>query len=66
MRESSLDAMAGLKPAFIEDGVVTAATSSPLTDGASFNLIASEKRSICMVSNLWHELSLQRWQVSTR
>ena len=43
MRESSLDAMAGLKPAFIEEGVVTAATSSPLTDGASFSLIASEK-----------------------
>lgn len=41
MRESSLEAMAGLKPAFIEDGVVTAATSSPLTDGASFCLIAS-------------------------
>ena len=43
MRESTLEAMAGLKPAFIEDGVVTAATSSPLTDGSSFSLIASEK-----------------------
>ncbi len=43
MRESSLESMAGLKPAFIEDGVVTAATSSPLTDGASFCLIASQK-----------------------
>ena len=42
MRESSLEAMAGLKPAFIENGVVTAATSSPLTDGASFSLIASQ------------------------
>ncbi len=43
MRESTLEAMAGLKPAFIDDGVVTAATSSPLTDGSSFSLIASEK-----------------------
>ncbi len=43
MRESSLESMAGLKPAFIEDGVVTAATSSPLTDGSSFCLIASRK-----------------------
>ena len=42
MRESSLESMARLKPAFIEDGVVTAATSSPLTDGASFSLIASQ------------------------
>ncbi len=43
MRDSSLEAMAALKPAFIEDGVVTAATSSPLTDGASFSLIASNE-----------------------
>ncbi len=42
MRESTLEAMAGLKPAFIDDGVVTAATSSPLTDGSSFSLIASQ------------------------
>jgi acetyl-CoA acyltransferase len=42
MRDSTLEAMAALKPAFIEDGVVTAATSSPLTDGASFSLIASK------------------------
>ena len=43
MRESSLESMARLKPAFIEDGVVTAATSSPLTDGASFSLVASKR-----------------------
>ena len=42
MRESSLESMAKLKPAFIENGVVTAATSSPLTDGTSFSLIASD------------------------
>ena len=42
MRESTLEAMAGLKPAFIDNGVVTAATSSPLTDGSSFSLIASK------------------------
>ena len=35
--------MARLKPAFSDDGVVTAATSSPLTDGSSFSLIASQK-----------------------
>ena len=42
MRESSLESMARLKPAFSDDGVVTAATSSPLTDGSSFSLIASQ------------------------
>lgn len=31
--------MASLKPAFSEDGVVTAATSSPLTDGATCGLV---------------------------
>jgi len=31
-----------LKPAFLEDGSVTAATSSPLTDGAAATLICSE------------------------
>ena len=43
MRESSLESMARLKPAFIENGLVTAATSSPLTDGSSFSLVASQR-----------------------
>ncbi|MGB0488175.1 MAG: thiolase family protein [Candidatus Poseidoniaceae archaeon] len=42
MRESTLEKMARLPPAFIETGSVTAATSSPLTDGAACNLICSE------------------------
>jgi acetyl-CoA acyltransferase len=40
---TSLEALAGLKPAFREDGVVTAGTSSPLTDGASAVLVTSEE-----------------------
>jgi acetyl-CoA acyltransferase len=39
---TSLEALAELKPAFAEDGVVTAGTSSPLTDGASVVLVTSE------------------------
>ena len=35
--------MARLPPAFIETGSVTAATSSPLTDGSACNLICSQK-----------------------
>ena len=43
MRETSVEKMARLPPAFLEDGTVTAATSSPLTDGAACNLICSDK-----------------------
>ncbi len=39
---TNLEALAGLKPAFLENGVVTAGTSSPLTDGASAVLVTSE------------------------
>jgi acetyl-CoA acyltransferase len=40
--DTSLEALAELKPAFSTDGSVTAATSSPLTDGASAVLVTSE------------------------
>ncbi len=39
---TSKEALAGLKPAFLETGTVTAGTSSPLTDGASVALLSSE------------------------
>ncbi len=39
---STLEQMSRLNPAFTEGGSVTAATSSPLTDGAAFTLICSE------------------------
>ncbi len=39
---TTLEGLAGLKPAFRADGTVTAGTSSPLTDGASATLITSE------------------------
>lgn len=40
--DTTLEGLAGLKPAFFEDGTVTAGTASPLTDGASMVLVASE------------------------
>ena len=40
--ESTADALAELKPAFDENGTVTAGTSSPLTDGAAATLVCSE------------------------
>jgi len=39
---TSVEALAGLKPAFRADGVVTAGTSSPLTDGAVAVLVTSD------------------------
>ena len=40
--DTTAEALAGLKPAFSQDGSVTAGTSSPLTDGASAVLVTSE------------------------
>jgi len=39
---TSMEGLAALKTAFLADGSVTAGTSSPLTDGASAVLVASE------------------------
>jgi acetyl-CoA acyltransferase len=41
-RETSLEALAALKPAFRADGVVTAGNSSQIVDGSAAVLIASE------------------------
>ncbi len=40
--QTTLEALAALKPAFRPDGVVTAGTSSPLTDGAAAVLVVHE------------------------
>jgi len=40
--DTTVETLAGLKPAFDTDGTVTAGTASPLTDGASAVLVASE------------------------
>ena len=40
--QTTLEALAALKPAFRPDGVVTAGTSSPLTDGAAAVMIVHE------------------------
>jgi acetyl-CoA acetyltransferase family protein len=41
-RDTSLDALAALKPAFLPDGKITAGNSSQICDGAAAVLIASE------------------------
>jgi acetyl-CoA acyltransferase len=42
--DPSLEQMAGMKPAFAADGIVTAATSSPLTTGACAALLMSREK----------------------
>ncbi|WP_029008736.1 thiolase family protein [Azospirillum halopraeferens] len=42
VRETSMDKLASLRPAFREDGTVTAGTSSPMTDGATALLVCTE------------------------
>lgn len=41
-RDTTLEKLGGLKPAFREDGVITAGSSSQISDGAAALLIASE------------------------
>jgi acetyl-CoA acyltransferase len=41
---TTVEALGGLKPAFKEDGVVTAGNSSQITDGAAAVLVMSEER----------------------
>ncbi len=43
-RDTSLEKLASLKPAFQEDGVITAGSSSQISDGASALLIASKEK----------------------
>ena len=43
MRTPNREKMSQLAPAFIDDGTVTAATSSPLTDGAAALMVCSEE-----------------------
>ncbi|MGH9187668.1 MAG: thiolase family protein [Acidimicrobiales bacterium] len=44
IRESTMESLANLKPAFKSDGKVTAANSSQITDGAAAVLIMSEEK----------------------
>jgi len=42
-RTTTLDKLAGLRPVFRKDGIVTAGSSSPLSDGAAALVLASEE-----------------------
>ena len=41
--ETTMETMSGLRPVFSDSGTVTAATSSPLTDGAAALIVCSEE-----------------------
>jgi len=42
--DSTIERLSGLRPAFVEDGLVTAASSSQISDGAGAVLIMSEEK----------------------
>ena len=44
VRQTTLEKMASLQPAFIPDGVVTAGNSSQIVDGSAAVLVASERK----------------------
>lgn len=44
--DASLESMAKLKPALLKDGVVTAANSSPMNDGASAVVLMNKERAL--------------------
>ena len=44
LRETTLEALAGLKPAFKEDGVITAGNSSQVSDGAAAVLLMAREK----------------------
>jgi acetyl-CoA acyltransferase len=47
-RETSLEKLAGLAPAFVENGTITAGSSSQISDGAAAVLIMSEERAAAL------------------
>jgi acetyl-CoA acyltransferase len=47
-RETSLERMATLQPAFVPDGVVTAGNSSQIVDGAAAVLVCSEQKAAAL------------------
>jgi acetyl-CoA acetyltransferase family protein len=48
IRETTLEKMAALQPAFIPDGVVTAGNSSQIVDGSAAVLVASERKAAAL------------------
>ena len=47
-RDTSIEKLGGLVPAFSEDGLVTAGTSSQISDGAAAVLVMSEERAVAL------------------
>ena len=66
IRETTLEKLAKLKPAFKEDGRVTAANSSQITDGASAVLIMSEEKAGALGLPPRARFSSSRWRATIR
>jgi acetyl-CoA acyltransferase len=64
--DSSVATLANLKPAFKEDGKVTAGNSSQITDGASAVLIMSEEKARSWATGPARGSTPSRWPASIR
>ena len=56
--DTSMEALAALRPAFKADGTVTAGNAPPVNDGAAALVVMSERRA--------RELNVARWHASLR
>ena len=64
-RDTSLEKLAGLRPAFSETGTVTAGTSSQISDGAAAVLIMSEERATALVCGPGPAFAPSPWRPTT-
>ena len=66
--DTSIDALAALRPAFKADGTVTAGNAPPVNDGAAAVVVMSERRARELNVTRWRESSVRRragWRRST-
>ena len=59
--DTNIEALAKLKPAFKEGGVVTAGNSSQMSDGAAGVVVMSAERAAQLGLSPWRDLCRLRW-----
>ena len=64
-RGTTVEKLAALKPAFLDDGMIHAGNSSQITDGAAALLIMSEDKAKCWDCGLERSSTARRWPGET-
>lgn len=65
-RGTTAEKLAGLKPAFAEDGVIHAGNSTQISDGAAALLVTTEEKAAELGLTLWRVTSPARSPAPTR